>query len=72
MNTETQTQPAVVLFDCPVKPLPCPFCGSTDVAHTNLDYREFVICNKCGALADSIDTLPERTPLEVWNMRFNA
>lgn len=49
--------------------LPCPFCGSTHVGHTKLDYREFVICNRCGAGADSVDTAPEKTALEVWNTR---
>ena len=49
--------------------LPCPFCGSTHVGHTKLDYREFVVCNRCGAGADSIDTAPEKTALEVWNTR---
>ena len=72
MNTEETTTTASRPFDCPVKPLPCPFCGSEDVGHTDLGYREFVVCNVCGAMADSADTLPERTPLEVWNMRFNA
>ena len=51
------------------EPLPCPFCGSKHVGHTKLDYREFVICNRCGAGADSADTAPEKTALEVWNTR---
>ena len=54
-----------------VSPLPCPFCGSTDVIHTKKP-REFVMCDECGGMADSIDTLPERTAIEVWNMRANV
>ena len=51
---------------------PCPFCGSDDVQYAFLpdcDDRNYVMYNNCGATTDSIDTLPERTALEVWNMR---
>jgi Lar family restriction alleviation protein len=53
--------------------LPCPFCGSNEISTNRInDEHEFVMCGSCGAMADSSDTLPERTPLEVWNMRANA
>lgn len=50
-------------------PLPCPCCGSDDVAHSIHDWGDFVMCNTCGLRACSTDSLPEGTPLEVWNKR---
>jgi len=52
--------------------MPCPFCGGVEISHSQGDERSFVMCNNCGAVADSLDTLPERTPMEVWNTRANG
>lgn len=50
--------------------LPCPCCGSDDVAFGKVeDSRSWVICGTCGLNANSLDTLPEAGPVAVWNTR---
>lgn len=49
--------------------LPCPFCGNASINLTVIDDRSFIMCNSCGACCDSIDTLPESEPGDVWNRR---
>lgn len=51
--------------------LPCPFCGSTDIGYVTNDDYEFIMCDGCGAGVSRADSMPERSPLEVWNMRSN-
>lgn len=58
--------------------LPCPCCGSSDVAYTYLEPykaerldRSFVICNGCGMVACNQDTYPHDCR-KVWNTRLNA
>ena len=47
--------------------LACPFCGSGNVTYSKRS--DFVMCNDCGAMCASEDTLPESAPVDAWNRR---
>ena len=69
--------------DVNVSPLPCPFCGDTDIAvveGSTFRWRQ-VECNNCGARCGEtrVRTIPpidadenERFAIEEWNKRANA
>jgi Lar family restriction alleviation protein len=70
-------------LDRRVSPLPCPFCGDTDVAvveGSTFRWRQ-VECNNCGARCGNtrVQTIPpidhaknELWAIEEWNRRANA
>lgn len=60
------------------EPLPCPFCGSTEIGHrTNgRSYLAFV-CMECGCSIDAVDGNPEQPEAWIaattkWNTRAPA
>ena len=59
------------------KLLPCPFCGTSDIAccrneDDNGILRGFVMCEGCGAECSDHDTLPEASCVDAWNRRVQA
>ena len=82
-ETKTATEPPL---DCIVMPLPCPFCGETDITTSEGSTFRWMLaeCNGCGATCGEVrvqtigDGTPrdwrlrgERDALAEWNKRHN-